>query len=62
MTLEEARELIGQRVTYRPRAGYDDGDGTIISVTRAYAFVLYDDQPRDGSPRATRAADLDVAS
>jgi ribosomal protein L35AE/L33A len=55
MMLEEARELIGRRVTYRP---YPEGaveEGTITSVGGAYVFVRYG---ADVASKATNPQDL----
>ncbi|WP_426566407.1 hypothetical protein ACPPVT_07625 [Angustibacter sp. McL0619] len=42
MTLDEAREHVGDGVVYKPAYGADQAeDGTIVRVSSRYVFVLY---------------------
>lgn len=54
LTLDGARELIGQRVTYCPHPGRLE-QGRISSVGTAYVYVKYDGAEY---PKATRPWDL----
>lgn len=56
MTIEEAREHTGERVTYR-RPGDLAEEGAITSTGDRFAFVLYDG---DQHPKATDPADLEL--
>lgn len=40
MTLQEARDLIGHKVAYRPTVGKVE-EGVITAVNTAYVFVRY---------------------
>ena len=54
MTITEAREHIGDSVTYQPGHGPLEV-GWITDVRGDYVFVMY---AGDRAPKATRAADL----
>lgn len=54
MTLDEAREHIGDAVIFSTHPGEADG-GVITSVNDSYVFVRY---VRNGAPQATRPQDL----
>lgn len=41
MTLEEARQHIGDGVVYRPPAGFAAEQGIITSVSKRWVFVRY---------------------
>jgi hypothetical protein len=56
MTLDEARDHIGDKVVYRPTVGALE-DGVITSVSSLMAFVRYGDE---GTPQATRPGDLEL--
>lgn len=51
MTLEEAREHVGDKVVYQPGHGRCE-EGVITSVTERYVFVRYGS---DVGSKATRA-------
>ena len=59
MTLDEAREHIGDGVVYRPNGGqYPTAeDGTITSVNERWVFVRY---AGDSGSKATAPADLSL--
>ena len=53
MTLDEARERIGQKVVYRTAYGRSE-EGVITSVNSAYVFVRY------GSDVGSKGTDADA--
>lgn len=60
MTLEEAKQHIGDSVIYKPFKDCDKSQweyGTITSVNDRYVFVRYG---RDNYSKATRAEDLEI--
>lgn len=62
MTLDEAREHIGQQVTYHPRRAAARAQvGVITSVGQTYVFVRYADQPYEAPGQATAPQFLTLA-
>ncbi len=57
MTLEEARQRIGERVVYRPYPGATEV-GIVTGVSETLVFVQYGSSQYDRS-KATRAEDLE---
>lgn len=44
MTLDEARDHIGEKVVYRSEGGDRKEEGVIAAVSSVYAFVQYGEQ------------------